>query len=160
MKRRSKKTDQGKVFEADQLRDVIEELKNRHKKEIEEKNQEISELKSTLKLKQRVEVVTHTEFTTNYFPKFVLTILGLFDKNKKLSHLYVQGMSLFNYIFVCGIGVLINMFVIHRLVHLLPLWLANTGAILIAFLWNWNFSVGPLGYLFGLSPRKKKVKKT
>lgn len=147
-------------FEIQQLREEIQSLKTHHEYDLSEKASEIKELQNLLKLKERVETVTHAEYTQQYFPKIVLTLLKSFDPDGRFRKLYLNWMSLINYAIVCGIGVGINMYVIYALIRFLPLWGANLGAIVIAFLWNWNFSVGPLGFIFGLSPKKKKVKKT
>ena len=92
-----------------------------------------------------------------YFPRLALYIIHLLFRDPRMEALYIQWMSLINYAIVCGIGVGINMIVIHALVKIFPLWLANLGAIFTAFLWNWSMSVGPYGYLWGLSEKKKDV---
>jgi len=51
------------------------------------------------------------------------------------------------------------MAVIHALINIFPLWLANLCAILTAFLWNWSMSVGPYGWLWGLSSRSSTTLK-
>jgi len=144
--------------EKDQLEQVIEEIKRRHNLELSEKDAKIRELKAAIKTKMRVEEVVHAEYTQEYFPKFVIGLLNLIDPKKKLSHLYIKTMSLVNYVLVCGIGVFINTYILYALVNLFPLWLANLCAIFTAFLWNWTLTVGPLGYLMGLSPKVKKEK--
>ena len=89
------------------------------------------------------------------FTSLIQRLIGLFDP--KLAVLYTDNLSLINYAFVCGIGVLINMAIISFFFNSgLGLLIANAIAILCAFLWNWTFSVGPYGYLFDLS--KKPVK--
>jgi len=94
--------------------------------------------------------------TLRYFPAAINRALLLLDPAGKLSRLYLKWLSLLNYAVVCGIGIGINTYVLYGLVNLFPLWLANFCAILTAFLWNWTMSVGPLGYLWGLSPRRTK----
>ena len=90
------------------------------------------------------------------FPRVVLGLLNALDPTKSTGELYVKWMSLINYAIVCGIGVLINQFIIHRMVNLMSLWLSNMIAISIAFLWNYFLTVGPFGYLFGLSRKREK----
>jgi len=145
-------------FTAAQLREELERIIAKHKTELSEKNAEIRELKAALKTKTKIEEVIHAEYTQEYFPKFVIGLLNLIDPKKKLSHLYIKTMSLVNYMLVCGIGVFINTYILYALVNLFPLWLANLCAIFTAFLWNWTLTVGPLGYLMGLSPKVKKEK--
>lgn len=91
------------------------------------------------------------------FPRVIISLLNALDPSMSTGDLYVRYMSLINYAIVCGIGVLINQFVLHRMVNLMALWLANMAAILTAFLWNYFFTVGPLGYLFGLSSKREKL---
>lgn len=89
-----------------------------------------------------------------YFPAIMLDIIKRLTKDKysSLADMYVKYLSLVDYAIVAGIGVLINMFVLYSFVAIFPLWMANGLAIFIAFLWNWTFSVGPMGYLMGLQP--------
>ncbi len=143
-------------FTVDQLREEIEGIRRRHSSVIAEKDAEIRELKAAIKTKRRIEDVTHAEYTQEYFPKLVIAILNAIDPKKKMSFLYLKMMSLINYMLVCGAGVLINMYILYALVNFLPLWLANLFAIVIAFIWNWNLTVGPLGYIMGLSPKMSK----
>lgn len=105
-----------------------------------------SKIKITRKIKKRVGL--------KYFPAVVLHLIATIDKGRYSNYcdLYVKYMSLINYAIVAGIGVLINMFVIYALVNTMPLFMANGIAILVAFFWNWTFSVGPLGYFMGLQP--------
>jgi len=143
-------------FTATQLKEELERVLNKHKTELAEKDAEIRELKAAINVKKRVEEVVHAEYTQEYFPKFIIGVLNLIDPKKKLSFWYIKTMSLLNYMLVCGIGVFINTYILYALVNYLPLWLANLCAILVAFTWNWNLTVGPLGYIMGLSPRKKR----
>ena len=85
--------------------------------------------------------------------------IRLLTGDEKLVKIYVKGVNLFNYAIVCGIGVGINMAVIHALINIFPLWLANLCAILTAFLWNWSMSVGPYGWLWGLGSRSSTTLK-
>lgn len=145
--------------EKEQLEQVIEDLKRTHLLEIKELEDNISELKSSLKVKGRIQEVVHAEHTLGYFPAVVLKVLAVVDPSKRFSEIYLKMLSFINYGIVCGIGVLINMYILLTLAKFVPLWIANCFAILVAWVWNWNFTVGPLGYLFGLSPKRRKEKK-
>jgi len=96
------------------------------------------------------------------FTRIVLEVIRVFTgKDEKIPNLYLKWLTLFNYAVVCGVGVLINMFIIQGIVALLPLWQADLVAILAAFLWNWMNSVGPLGQYWDLSfnlSQKNKVR--
>lgn len=93
-----------------------------------------------------------------YFPALALKVLALLDPSKRLSDIYLKFFSLINYMLICSIGVVINMYVLHYLVNMMPLYLADACAIFMAFIWNFAFTVGPLGYIMGLSPKKKVIK--
>lgn len=147
-------------FENEQLRECIKELEHTHALELKERDDNYNELQSRLKLKNRIHTVVHEEYTQDYFPAAVLKLLAVVDPSKRFSEIYIRGMSFINYAVVCGIGVLINMYVLLTLADVLSLWVANILAILIAWANNWLFTVGPYGFLFGLSPKRTKVKKT
>jgi len=147
-------------FSSNQLKEEIERLIVKHRSDLSEKDDVIRELRAAIRTKRRVEEVVHAEYTQEYFPRFIITALNLLDPKKKLSFWYIKMMSLLNYMLVCSIGVIINMYVLYAFIGFLPLWLANLCAIFTAFTWNWTFTVGPLGYFMGLSPRKKKVMQT
>ncbi len=149
-----------KDFKIQELEHVIEDIKHTHALEISELEDNIAELKSSLKVKTRVQEVTHAEHTLDYFPAAVLKVLAMVDPSKRFSEIYLKGISFINYAIVCGMGVVINMYTLLTTAAFVPLWIANCIAILVAWSWNWCFTVGPLGYLFGLSPRRTKVKKT
>jgi len=51
------------------------------------------------------------------------------------------------------------MLVLLPLSNVLPLWIANLVAILIAWTWNWANSVGPLGFLWGFKEKGEKPPK-
>ena len=91
------------------------------------------------------------------FPRVVLGLLNALDPTNSTGDIYIKWMSLINYGIVCGIGVLINQVILHRMVAFMSLWVANLIAIFVAFLWNWTFSVGPYGHLWGLSPKREKT---
>lgn len=149
-------------FTVDQLREELERFRIKYKSDLSEKDAEIRELKASIKVKKRVEHVVHAEYTYEYFPKFAITILNRIDPKKKLSHAYIKSCSLINYIIVCGTGVIINNLVQKFLYsytgEALNWMVINNLAIIIAFLWNYTMSVGPLGFFWGLSPKIKKEK--
>jgi hypothetical protein len=91
----------------------------------------------------------------------MLQLIHILDPtNDKLKNLYTQNHKFVNYAFVCGgIGVAVNQAVLHGLVTFLPLYLANFGAIAAAMVTNYTLTVGPLGYIFGLSEKKEKKEK-
>lgn len=84
------------------------------------------------------------------FPRLIIPYL----KKIGLNNLYVNHLEFFNYSFVCGCGVLLNTAVLYLMVPFFPLYLANWIAIACAWCSNYVFSVGPLGYLFGLREKK------
>lgn len=88
-----------------------------------------------------------------WFTKTIILSL----RNDALKSLYLKRVKFFNYAFVGGCGVLINTILLYALISFLPLYLANWIAILVAWLSNYMFSVGPLGYLFGLGEKKHGV---
>lgn len=81
-----------------------------------------------------------------------------FKLKRGLAAVYVRAWNPINYAIVGGIGVLINMLVAWIFWSYLPLpwWFINAVAILVAWLWNWANSVGPLGWIWGF--RKRGVK--
>lgn len=148
-----------KDFEIEKLEQIIEEIKHNHRLEIKELEDNNRELKNRLKLKNRIQDVVHAEYTKDYFPAVILKILNLVDPSKRYSELYLKGMSFINYALVCGVGVIINMWVLLTISKFAPLWISNLCAILIAWANNWLFTVGPYGFIFGLSPKRTKEKK-
>ena len=103
--------------------------------------------------------MTRKEIINAPMVKFIVSALRLLFGEERLINLYLQWVSLVNYAIVCGIGVGINMVVIHALIKIFPLWLANLCAIFTAFLWNWSMSVGPYGWLWGLSSRPHPLRR-
>jgi len=95
-----------------------------------------------------------------YFPVVALKLLAFVDPTKRLSNIYLKAYSFINYALVCGVGVFINMYILLYLANIMPLYLANLFAIFTAWTWNWNLTVGPLGYIMGLSPKKRKETQT
>ena len=88
-------------------------------------------------------------------PRIIVRVIRILFADERVVQLYLKWLSLVNYAIVCGIGVGINMYVLLGLANLLPLWMANLCAIGTAFLWNWSMSVGPLGWIWGLSEKKR-----
>ena len=91
-------------------------------------------------------------------PKLVVKVIQILFADERIIQFYLRWISLVNYAMVCGIGVGINMYVLLGLAKILPLWLANLCAIGTAFLWNWSMSVGPMGWIWGLSERPSRRK--
>ena len=90
------------------------------------------------------------------FTSLIRSVAKLLDP--KLEILYTERISLINYAFVCGFGVIINMALLSFLVDTgLGLMVSNLIAIFAAFISNWTFSVGPYGHLFDLKPQPKKL---
>jgi hypothetical protein len=85
-----------------------------------------------------------------WFTKIVVSSL----KNDSLKDMYLKHMKLCNYAVVAGFGVIINTVLLYLLIEIFPLFIANWIAIAIAWASNYTFSVGPLGYLFGLGEKK------
>jgi hypothetical protein len=97
-----------------------------------------------------------TDTELKYFPKLVLYLIHKVNAPKLIENLYLKYMSLWNYAVVGFSGYLINTTVLYSLVNMAPLWLANAIAVIIAFLCNWMFSVGPLGFYMGLNKKEEK----
>ena len=87
------------------------------------------------------------------FTTLIKKVITLLDPSAKhVLRIYSSNYKFFNYAFVCGaFGISINQLVLHGLVTFMPLYLANFLAILSAWTINYAFTVGPFGYLFGLS---------
>jgi len=139
-------------FKIQQLEEELERKEETHKKEIQERESEIKELKGLLKIKQRIESVTHAEYTLEYFPKFVIGMLKGVDESGSIRSLYLNAMSFINLAIVSGIGFLIYIYA-SRLIM-------KPVAAIIGFVIFWNLSAGPLGYVFGLAPRTRRKKQT
>lgn len=145
-------------FEAGQLREEIERLKEHHKLELQDKDDQISELKATLKTKRRIEMSVHYEETSEFFTKGMMNLLNALSPNKTLSLLYRKISSFINFTIVCLMGLLAYRLATPRLSSFSPLigsWIGGLLAIILV----WDFTVGPLGYIMGLSPKRKVVKK-
>ena len=98
-------------------------------------------------------------FQFQYVPWMVVNFLDSNKFLKMFAPLYIKYYKIFNYLLVCGgIGVLVNQIVLHTYIATFPLWIADCLAIGAAATSNYIFTVGPLGYLFGLSARRRGVK--
>jgi len=82
--------------------------------------------------------------------KDTLTKLLQHKQTDMVLKIYLINPRFWLYIIICGIGVLINMFVIHLLINYFPLWISNFFAILTAFLWNYINTLGKLRKYWGL----------
>lgn len=140
-------------FTAEQLRREIDRINDEHQLEIRAKDNQITVLKQDLRTKRRVETVVHAEYTTKYFPQFIIQILNMLDSSKQFSFRYIKLMSYMNFILVSSFGLIIHFYSKRILTIYFPLWLVGFMSTLITFTWNWNFTVGPLGYVMGLRPR-------
>lgn len=110
-------------------------------------------------LKKRLRNLNKNETSDTENALFTTLVLSFFRIiSPELGDLYLHYNRLLNYAFVCGIGVAINMAVIGFVFDLgLGLYVSNAIAIFVAFHWNYIFSVGPLGYLFGLQEKPKVI---
>lgn len=126
------------------------------KREIQKLETKNGKLQDALKAKIVVTKKIKKREELKYFPAIMLDIIKRLTKDNYswAADLYIRYLSLFNYAIVAGIGVIINMFVLYSFVSIFPLWMANGLAILTAFLWNWTFSVGFCGWVFGFSERE------
>lgn len=67
-----------------------------------------------------------------------------------LKNYYLSNPRFFNYILICGIGVLINQVILHFLAQIMFLWIANFMSITIAFLWNYVNALGSFAKYWGM----------
>ena len=68
-----------------------------------------------------------------------------------IKNTYTTKPKFWNYIFICGIGVLINQVILHFLAQIMYLWIANFVSITIAFLWNYVNALGYLAKYWGMT---------
>jgi len=90
-----------------------------------------------------------------HIPALIYYLAKSLDRTGRLAKLYSTWHSLVNYAIVCGIGVFINNAVqkiLYSWATYLNWFIVNNIAIVVAFLWNWFFTAGPYGYIWGLSP--------
>jgi hypothetical protein len=79
------------------------------------------------------------------------------DNSNAIVKMYTKMWSFGNYAIICGVGgTAVNYLVLSGLVSILPLIIADVIAILTAAIWNYTLTVGYLGYLSGLAPKKNK----
>lgn len=87
-------------------------------------------------------------------------LFDLFMKiHPKAGKIYDQLWNPINYAIIGGIGIIINYVVNLLLMSMVGFLLSNIIAILTAWLWNWQNSVGSLGYLWGFKEKQKKKEK-
>lgn len=135
-------------FRIQQLEEEMERKDEIHKKEVADLKSKIKALEGLLKTKQRIEQVTHAEYTLEYFPKFVLGMIKGVDESGNIRSIYLNAMSFINLAIVSTIGFLIYIYASRLIMK--PI------AIIIGFIIFWNLSTGPLGFIFGLAPRRKR----
>ena len=84
----------------------------------------------------------------------VTTMLLKLLSRKELPNIFLKTYQLkptfWNYLLICGLGVIINQVVIHLFIQSLPLWIANFLAIFLAFIWNYMNALGPLAKYWGM----------
>jgi hypothetical protein len=128
--------------------------------ELELLKQQVENLKSQLKVAENKKVIEVNESTqTIDNPMSRLILLGLdkiSDDSGPIASFYKKIWSFGNYAIICGIGgTAVNYLVLSSLVSILPLIIADICAILVAAFWNYSLTVGALGYLTGLAPKRK-----
>lgn len=127
------------------------------KSELSKKEIEVGKLEEKLRQKSFTDRGFTTDPQKSPFSKVMLRVLkkdeGIIGTIKSF---YLKGFSFWNYAFVCGLGLITNMIAFSVYIGPLGPALANFLAILTAWISNWTFSVGPLGWVFGLSPKTKK----
>lgn len=77
--------------------------------------------------------------------------LIMLTKNKHVINAYSKNPKFFNYAIICGIGVLIQSIILMFLSNSMPLLLANFIGVLVAWLWNYENSVGRFGGEWGMN---------
>lgn len=146
-----------KDFEIARLREELSAEKATHTADTKELNDHIRELENLNKAKWKAEEVVETEYKSQYFSKFVITMMDAYKINTRLKNLYIDHIKFFNYAFVCGgIGIPLNMVAYFFYSSVLPGWLANLLAVLTVMFSNFTLSLGSFGYLFGLAPKTVK----
>ena len=126
-----------------------------------QENENLKKQNEILSKKKVIEVSNET-FQTIDNPMSRTILFGLNkllgdDDGNALIKLYTKMWSFGNYAIICGIGgTLVNYLILSTLLPILPLLIADIIAILIAAFWNYTLTVGYLGHLSGLAPKKKK----
>lgn len=65
--------------------------------------------------------------------------------------MYMKQPKFYNYILICGIGVIINQVILHFLAKIMFLYIANFISITIAFLWNYVNALGSFAKYWGMN---------
>lgn len=80
------------------------------------------------------------------------TIKSMFKgpRGDQVANLYHKYSSLINFTIIYGIGILLNTFLVN---------LNSFLGIIIALVWTWVMTVGPLGHLWGFKPTPEKKKR-
>jgi hypothetical protein len=122
--------------------------------EVEILREQVANLEAQLELaNSSVENITLSD--NNPMSGLIYAILNKDDRLSGVEAIYRKIWNVINYMLICGVGgTTVNYIILSVLVNILPLLIADVIAILTAALWNYTFTVGPLGYLAGLSMRK------
>jgi hypothetical protein len=128
--------------------------------EIELLRQQVALLEKELELTKTE--VTETSLTDdNPLSRLIYSMLNKFDGLTSIHKMYGKFWNVFNYMLICGIGgTTVNFIILSAFINIVPLLIADVFAIGTAALWNYTFTVGPYGYLSGLSIKKPKFKKS
>lgn len=146
-----------KDYEIARLREELNAEKATHTADLKERDDHIRELENLNKAKWKAEEVVETEYKSQYFSKFVITMMDSYKISQRLKNFYIDHIKFLNYAFVCGgIGIPLNMAAYFAYSSALPGWLANLLAVLTVMVSNFTLSLGSLGYLFGLAPKTVK----
>jgi hypothetical protein len=123
------------------------------KQQIENLKKQIVEIEK----RKVVEVINPAQTIDNPMSNAILYIINKFsDDLGPIEKFYRKLWSFGNYAIVCGIGgTLVNYLILSTLVGILPLIIADVLAILVAAFWNYSLTVGALGYLTGLAPKRR-----
>jgi hypothetical protein len=128
--------------------------------EIELLRQQVALLEKEIEL-TKTEVTETTLTDDNSLSRLIYSMLNKFDGLTPIHKIYGRFWNVFNYMFICGIGgTMVNFLVLSAFINIVPLLIADVFAIGTAALWNYTFTVGPYGYISGLSVKKPKFKKS
>lgn len=110
----------------------------------------------------KIDPAEYTLSDDNPLSNFIYSILNKVDQTTPLEKIYSKFWNVFNYMLICGVGgTFVNYMVLSFFVNVFPLLIADLFAIITAALWNYTFTVGPMGYMAGLSIKKaNRFKKT
>ena len=128
--------------------------------EVELLRQQVALLEKELELtKTEVSEITLTD--DNPLSRSIYSMLSKFEGLTAIHKLYGRFWNVLNYMLICGIGgTTVNYIVLSAFITVVPLLIADVFAIGSAALWNYTFTVGPYGYLSGLSIKKPKFKQS